>query len=366
MFHGILRFFGDRSISITLFLLPILLVLLQTALWDWQTSKRLARRGMFFGARVGPEFIASARSDWILKRFRLGIWFLSVALVSTYVLCVLFPWRNPLPPQHLVKSILVLSFAQGAGNLILFGLANRQTRREAAVLPGPSTRTAALFIEQAESSGWLTVLDWLGILLPVGIPLVTVSIVILSWNHFPGNYSPLAELRGALFSEAFGIFAAATYFALRFRARSSDWAPDPRASRRYRTLLGLMQSSVFCYIIFDGCWLSLMPILRGSQLGDMNTYFHFSFPASLCFLLVLLLARMHLSKNLARESSDAMPDHCWKWGCFYFNPGDSALIVPSRSGTGYSYNYASRSVWFVGAITGVVALFTFISFFLSY
>ena len=85
----------------------------------------------------------------------------------------------------------------------------------------------------------------------------------------------------------------------------------------------------------------------------------------MCLLLLLLGMRIYLKRNLARESSDPMPDHCWKWGYFYYNPCDSALVVPSRSGVGFSYNHASRSVWYGGAIVLAVTLFTFISFFVS-
>src|SRR5260370_40034664 len=108
MSHAILRFFENRSISITLFFFPILLVLLQTALWDWQSSKQLTRRSMFFGARVGPEFIASAHSDSILRRFRLRIWFLSLAVVLAYLL---FFCRHSLERDFLAKSLLILFIA---------------------------------------------------------------------------------------------------------------------------------------------------------------------------------------------------------------------------------------------------------------
>ncbi len=336
----------------------ILFVFLQTALWDWQSSRQAARRSMFFGARVFPEFIASARGDSILKRFRLRIWFLSLAVVLA---CVLFPWRNSLSPERLDRLLLFPIFGSMIGNLIIFGLANRQTRREAAVLPGPSTRTAALFVEQDESSAWLTVLDWLGILLPIGIPLVAITVVILSWNQHPGNYSPPAELRRVVFMGVFGIFPAGTYFALRFRARSTDWAPNPRASRRYRTVLGLMQSSLFSFLIFNICWLSLTPLLNRETFGDLHTQFRVELLGLLSFIPIGLGMRRYLRRNLARESTDPMPDHCWKWGYFYYNPADPALIVPLRSGTGCSFNHARRSVWFVGALLLSGALYMILS-----
>jgi uncharacterized membrane protein len=361
MIHDILRFLASRSTSIAPFFYPILLVFLQTAIWDWQSGKQQARRSTFFGVRVEPGFIASARSGSILKRFRRSIWFLSLAIVFAYIL---FPWRNSLGPQYWAKSTIILFFAPMIGNLVMFGLANRQTRRETVVLPGPSTRTAALFVEEEESSPWLTVLDWLGIVLPIGIPLIATSIVILCWNEFPRNYSPLAELKHVLLMGGFGIFPAATYFALRFRAWSSDWAHNSRSSRQYRTVLGLIQSSVFSFMIFNSCWLPLT-LIKGEPFGDMNTHYRYSLPAGLCLIATLLGMRIYLRRNLARECSDPMPDRCWKWGYFYYNPDDPALVVPSRSGTAFSYNHASHSVWIVGAIVLSVTLFTFLSFFAS-
>jgi uncharacterized membrane protein len=354
MSDNILPVFENQSDLIFL----ILFVFLQTALWDWQSSRRSARRSMFFGARVGPDFIASACGDSILKRFRLRIWFLSLAVVLAYIL---FPWRSSSSPEYLDRLLLFPIFGSLIGNLIIFGLANRQTRREAVDLPGPSIRTAALFVEQDESSAWLTVLDWLGILLPIGIPLVAILVVILCWNQYPGNYSPLAELRRIVFMCVLGIFPAGTYFALRFRARSSDWAPDPRASRRYRTVLGLMQSSLFSFLIFNICWLSLVPLLNRETFGDLHTQFRVELLGLMCFIPIGLGLRTYLRRNLARESSDPMPDHCWKWGYFYYNPADPALIVPLRSGTAYSFNHARRSVWFVGTLLLSVALYMILS-----
>src|SRR5271154_1164521 len=133
MSHDILRLFENRSMPIELLFFPIFLVLLQTSIWDWQSSKQLARRSMFFGARVGPEFIASARADSIVKAFRLRIWFLSVVEVLAYVL---LSWRNSLGPDYSVKSILILTLTSCIGNSIMFGLANREAKREAVVFPG--------------------------------------------------------------------------------------------------------------------------------------------------------------------------------------------------------------------------------------
>lgn len=30
----------------------------------------------------------------------------------------------------------------------------------------------------------------------------------------------------------------------------------------------------------------------------------------------------------------------WKWGIIYYNPDDSTVIVPKRTGIGWTFNYA--------------------------
>lgn len=362
MFDGNLRLLENRSVAITGILYPIFLACLQTAIWHWQSSKQQARRSMFFGARVDPQFTTSDSGISILKTFRLRIWGLAFAVVLAYFV---FLWRGSEKPEHFVKAILFVFFVPLVGNLMMFGLANRQVAREASVVPVPSTRSASLFIERDEYNVWLTVLDWLVILIPIAMPAVTICVLILYWNQFPPNYRPLVEIGHVLLISVFGLFTGATYFALRFRARSSDWAANPRASRRYRTVLGLIHFFVFGYMIFDSCWLSLMPLLKGGRFGDMNAYFRFTSPEMIFIFLLLVGMMMYLKRNLARDSSDPMRNVYWKWGYFYYNLEDSALVVPSRSGTGFSYNYANRSVWFVGAFIAVAVFFTCVLLFIT-
>jgi uncharacterized membrane protein len=64
-----------------------------------------------------------------------------------------------------------------------------------------------------------------------------------------------------------------------------------------------------------------------------------------------------LKRHVATESGDPVADRYWKWGYFYFNPEDPALVVPLRSGIGFSHNYAHRSVWWTsGAVVAMTAM----------
>ncbi len=326
---------------------------------EWRASRQQARGTTFFGARVSPEFLASAEAAGIRTAFRRGIWLVTAAVILVFVLLA---GRNPSDPTEFFAILIIASVT---GDTAVFGLANRQTRRQAVLLPPPSVRTAVLGVEDDESDAWLAAIDWLGILLPIGIPLVTVAILVVGWNGYPAD-DRLGALGFASVVALVGLFPSATCYWLRFGARSSDWAPDPRASRRYRTVLGLMLSSTFAFIGFTACWVLLMPLLHQGSSSGMNTYFHISFDGFACLFVGDLEMRRYLKGHLSRESSDPMPDRCWKWGYFYYNPGDPAMVVPLRSGIGFSFNHACRAFWIVGAISMAVATAMFVWFFVNY
>ena len=55
-----------------------------------------------------------------------------------------------------------------------------------------------------------------------------------------------------------------------------------------------------------------------------------------------------------------MPDDCWKWGSFYFNRNDPALVVPLRSGMGYSFNYAHLTTRILLTLTACALVLLFV------
>jgi uncharacterized membrane protein len=44
---------------------------------------------------------------------------------------------------------------------------------------------------------------------------------------------------------------------------------------------------------------------------------------------------------------DRTPDAAWKWGLFYYNPEDPAVIVEKRFGLGYTLNFGNRWSWVI-------------------
>jgi hypothetical protein len=356
MRESILRPLEDYSAWLTALLFLVLVLSLQTLGVLWETGRRQARGTMLFGARVSPEFLVSPEAVSIRRTFRRRIWLLTSAVVLGFVLLA---GPNAPDPERWLPLMLLASVT---GNSMVFALAHGQTKRRAVILTAPPTRTAVLSVAQDESSAWLTALEWLGIVLPIGIPCASAALIALRWQGSPEGRMPLDALRQVSAFGLFGVFPAATCYWLRFDARSSDWASDPLISRRYRAVLGSMVSSVFTFIILDSCLQSVMPLLEPASWQDQDTYFACSIAGFVCVGLGVLAMRMYLARHLSRESVDPMPDRCWKWGYFYFNQADPAMVVPLRSGTGFSFNHSRRQLWIVlAAVTAGLLLAVFSS-----
>ena len=173
-------------------------------------------------------------------------------------------------------------------------------------------------------------------LVPPVIPAATLIFLATRGGQTLVGGSGAGELFQISFWLVIGLMCAANQWALRFRARTGDWADNPAASHKFRTYLGVMQASVFTFI---GGRLCVFIATQGQPI-----YFRITLAAEALWLVFVWRIHFWLRKHLARDSSDPMPDACGKWGSFYFNPGDSALVVPMGTGVGQSFNFARPSV----------------------
>ena len=342
---------GNHRVAVEFQAVSTLLIFGQAATWQWLSGQRWSRQNTFFGVRVDPTFVRSEVGRAIVRKFKLLLWSWTTIVAIVYVIATTTNNWSEMGMSYWLLGGLV---AVMLGYQFAFSIASRETRAKGTLLSEPSTRTAVLFSEEDQVSPWLTLLDWLGILLPVGLPLVTIGFLTLHRNQFTSSNDLKDDLFAVIFTGFVGILPAATQFALRYHARSSDWAPNPGASRRYRTFLGITQASVFTLMILQMCVLSL--VRRVALFPDMKTYFRFAYFGYFIVLPFVLTMRFWLKKNLSRESGDPMADHYWKWGWFYHNPDDPALIVPMRTGFGYSFNYARPSVWLSAALVTVAVV----------
>lgn len=287
--------------------------------WQLMTKRGQTRAGSFFGVRVKPDFGESPIGRVIFREFRFRLW---LSALSVAAVVQVLPFRAGIAAGPLLTWLL---------GWILFSAAHRRTLREGPVLPAPALRAAS--IANDESGGLrLDVLDWLAMLLPPAIPAAATVLLLIHGRGAPRGLSGIVRFN-VFYAMVLGLMCAANQWALRFRARSSDWAPTRAASRKFRTYLGVMFASIFMFPISQIC---LFAVADGHP--DMPMYFAVSFPVEALWLVFVWRLRFWLVKHLATESSDPMSDACWKWGFFYFNPADPALVVPLRTGVGQSFN----------------------------
>jgi len=346
----------------------ILTALAPAVVWHWVTGRGQSRWGTFFGARTEPGFAESSSGEAILRQFRRRLWGWSLAGMAMCVLAI--AWASVSSPPNFGDGafglshgiFMVASLIGSSAGVLAFAMAHRRTRCEAAAPAESTIRTASLAAQEEPEGVWLRVLDWLAMAAPPSVPVATLIVLALCWHRFPsGSDEARLSLETAYAALGFGLFCTANSWALIYRTRSSDWALTASASHRYRTYLGLPMTCVMTLIIAELCAMSLTPLkdtvawLHHWNVLAVNATF---LPCMAAVGIFGWSMRVWLSKRRDRGSGDPMADKYWKWGQFYCNPGDPALMVPTRTGDMYSPNYSRPSIWVVcGALAIVLAGF---------
>jgi hypothetical protein len=339
--------------TIFAFLLIVSGTLPPAAVWHWMTTQDQSRRETFFGARVELDFPESKAGRAILSQFRRRIWGWSLGITAASLLI-----HSYAEPGHGLSDLIFIVGPpiSTIACQVAFGLAHGRTQREAVATTEPSVRVASFITNNKPDNLWL---DWLTMLLPPLIPAVTLVFLASHWNQFPSHSAASNSIASACIGFVCGLFCTTNQWALLFRTRSSDWASTPSASHRYRTYLGMVQASVLTFISCSLCLLSVEP-LHGTVAWlsrlNMTAYLHIYCVAWVISTIFAWSLYVWLRKHLDRESSDPMADKYWKWGRCYFNPNDSAIVVPTRSGVMQSLNYARPSVWVVYGVPIVLMI----------
>jgi hypothetical protein len=330
------------------------------AVWRWMTGRGSSRAGTFFGTRVEAGFAESCCGQAILRQFRQRLWLWSLAGMAACMIAI-----AAAPGTAFSKGVFAAASLIGtSAGMAAFALAHRRTGQEAIAPAEPAIRIASLAADEGPEDKWLWVLDWLAMLAPPAVPLATLILISFYWHRFPLRAGEGWEALGAaILALSLGLFVAVNHWALLYRTRSSDWARTTNASHRYRTYLGLPMATLMTVLIAELCATSLMPLkgsvgwLRGWDLVVISRAF---LPCLLAVGVFGWSVRVWLSKHRDRESSDPMADKYWKWGQFYCNPGDPAIMVPMRTGDMYSPNYSRPSVWVVCGTVFVVLVGFFV------
>src|SRR5258708_3984732 len=197
---------GNHRVAVEFQAVSTLLIFGQAATWQWLSGQRWSRQNTFFGLRVDPTFIRSEVGHAIVRKFKLLLWSWTTIVAIVYIVATTSNWSEMGMSYWLLGALVAVML----GYQFAFSIASRETRAKGTPLSEPSTRTAALFSEEDQVSPWVTLMDWLGILLPVALPLVTIGFLALHRNQFTSSNDLKDDLFAVIFAGFVGIFPAAT------------------------------------------------------------------------------------------------------------------------------------------------------------
>jgi uncharacterized membrane protein len=310
---------------------------------------QLTRRDILFSVTVAPEFRESTQGRRIIAGYRRGI-----IIVSLITLALIVRSGSDL------TGVVWLTLQPIAG-LGFFFAAHRQTmafRSEA------STAREASLEPQPRIAG-------LGLLLFGPFLMLACAAVLMRahWNEIPNPMPVHWDLAGnpngwmpkeplifwGLLAGDFGLCAIFTFTIVEmmyFSRQVSVTGAKAREERRFR-------------------WIGLAVLLAGDYLSaalaflPLNPHATLAFGGVAFFLVIMIVGSLELVRRgqggmrLAPAGSeqvvsDRTPDQCWKWGIFYYNPDDPALMVEKRFGIGWTLNFAHRGALIFLGLTLVV------------
>lgn len=150
----------------------------------------------------------------------------------------------------------------------------------------------------------------------------------------------------------------ATHFGTRFEPDS--WSDKSVGSVFFPTIFGAVLVLFFVLIAagifrwkpshgYTAMWLAVMNLALAIMFASLQvvTVLHTDWvaPATVGSLVLVLGASLAMVVALARKqnnttSPSTSSDEHYKWGMFYYNPEDPAVMVDKRFGVGVDFNYA--------------------------
>ena len=319
----------------------------------------LTRPELFFAVTVAPGFRASNDGRRILRRYRM---ILAVAtVIALGVGAIGVTSEHPL-------LITVTIFAQLMASFAGFFRARRETIPHAVA---PTTiREARLSDRDVPAPG--------GPLLQAG-PFVLLGAMVIwlraHWDSLPARIPTHFDLSGQAIAwtersavNVYGpllsglgmcLFLAALGQATARARRVHATGPTADAEARFRrTVLAVLLGGE--YLAATTFVLVEVPVIGGPA-------WTLGLPAvlALAFLVIGVTALVRLgqggSRRVGAEAAgppvgDRTPDSAWKWGVFYMNPSDPALLVEKRFGIGYTLNFGHRAAWVIVVVPLLIPL----------
>lgn len=313
-----------------------------TALGLFYNWAPLTNAAFYFGRRVEPGFRETKSGRSILARYRLLLWMGCLVGIANAIVLPAQPHYHPGLYLGLLVELLVstLAFANANSAVAKFGI------------QPPNAVTVNL------SSSYVShpMLEW-PVLTPVCIVVASVGLTLLLAHHgFDGKgFSWLnASLERAkameMFSVGLGILLSSTFILLIIRFRTRRTAAMARLTEQ----TGLMLAYLAAASVFVACG----AVAAGYSVPR--------FAQSSTLWLAAGIGVIHLVRGIRMRGAAFAPpaaelndDKLWRWGMFYFNRQDPAVLVQRRCGVGMTFNFAHSVAWVVmlGFVAAVVTVF---------
>jgi uncharacterized membrane protein len=294
-----------------------------------------SRAGIFFGASVPVDFPSSAKGHSLRRNYQLrGIPIHLAALLAGIFL--FFHLKTPAAPL----IFWGVYFGQIVCGAINWAFATRQVRPYA--IRPPLVRTASLARRSHLE------ITWIGYA-AAALPLLLAALYLHThWAQIPRVFPIHWDFNGRPNSWAhksslsvYGTVGTGT--GLLFFMMLID-TMLPHVLEMNRKLLSVSLSGGAGLVSLLMTYIALLPfrttvaaweILGGSAVGI------------LLVLAVELYSVGWSHSKAAQEPYDGTPDACWYGGMFYFNRNDAALMVPKRSGIGFTFNFGRPVAWWI-------------------
>ena len=307
------------------------------------------RKDILFGVTVTPEFRDSAEGRRILRRYSL-----LVALFTLFWAALAAAGSFTGFRAGVLLVLLALEYGSCVAAYAFHNRAVRPyrvTQSEWRVADLKRPATTILDHPLAPLAGVLCLLIGFAFAFlrpgPDGAaPLLAGAAAIAArWNAIAsGAYENPLSFGLGVWGGAF----AASYFYRFASARRSAPRKDQRTLIMRFGVLVVCLAGLYVSGLMIAATLGYPPPSRSSAMLQIGL-------VVLLFIHLTLLSRWSSAADIAAGPdglplSDRTPDQCWKWGLFYRNAEDPALLVPSRSGPGYTLNYARPVAWVAMAV----------------
>lgn len=335
---------------LTLILIAILPIVAVAALFIalpyWHRDR------LYFGVTVSPDLASRPEARRILLTYRGGI---ALASVISVIACSWALLHNS--PAQFLFGILF----QACAAAVLF--AHGHSRVQPYAVPASTVRVASLTTGYERMPG-----GWLATFPPIALLCAVAIYLRLHWNQiperFPVHWGLSGEPNGWAHRTARGVygplligvficgFLIVMNWAVVHGTRRGGANPENAEWRtRFRQAMLRIPIAVSWIIGITFSAVALLPLVsRNAPIGLMTGLM---VPGILITVGVLVwpLVRLNMEPG---SGTDGTPDDCWKWGEFYYNPSDPALMVERRFGIGYTFNLANRVSWLLIAATVVL------------